>query len=81
MLEKHGALVSYNDPYVPVIRSTREWSRYAGRKSVEITNKYDLVLIATAHSEYKQIDFSSLNIPIVDTRNIVEKKSSNTFIA
>jgi UDP-N-acetyl-D-glucosamine dehydrogenase len=81
MLEKHGALVSYNDPYVPVIRPTREWSRYAGRKSVEITNKYDLVLIATAHSEYKQIDFSSFNIPIVDTRNIVGKKSSHAYIA
>ncbi len=70
-LEQRGAIVSYNDPYVPVIRPTREWSKFAGRRSVEITPDHDLLLIATPHDEYRRIDFSRFTIPIVDTRNIV----------
>jgi len=75
-LEKRGAAVNYNDPYVPIIRPSREWSQYAGRKSVEITNKYDLILIATPHGDYKKIDFASFNVPIVDTRNIANHSLS-----
>ncbi|MEI6154049.1 MAG: nucleotide sugar dehydrogenase [Deltaproteobacteria bacterium] len=71
-LEHMGASVSYNDPCLPVIRHTREFSRFAGRKSVEISDGYDLLLIATAHDEYCVIDFSLFNVPIVDTRNIVK---------
>ncbi|MDL1892078.1 nucleotide sugar dehydrogenase [Sphingobacteriales bacterium CHB3] len=70
-LEEKGATVSYNDPFVPVIRPSREWSKYAGRESVEVSNNYDLILIATPHDEYRKMDFSSFSAPIVDTRNIV----------
>jgi UDP-N-acetyl-D-glucosamine dehydrogenase len=73
-LEEMGAIVSYNDPYIPTIRLTREYAKFAGRKSVEITKEYDLLLIATAHNEYSKIDFTSLGIPVVDTRNVVKKK-------
>jgi UDP-N-acetyl-D-glucosamine dehydrogenase len=79
-LEDMGALVSYNDPFVPIIRPSREWSKFAGRKSVDVNNKYDLILIATPHNEYKKIDFASYNIPIVDTRNVVNKKSPNIYL-
>ncbi len=74
-LEEKGAEVSYNDPYVPVIRPSREWSKFAGRTSVEVSNNYDLVLIATPHDEYKKIDFGAFPIPIVDTRNVAGKTS------
>jgi UDP-N-acetyl-D-glucosamine dehydrogenase len=71
-LEEKGATVSYNDPHVPVIRPSREWSKFAGRKSVPVsTDGYDLILIATPHDEYKKMDFSRIGIPIVDSRNIV----------
>jgi UDP-N-acetyl-D-glucosamine dehydrogenase len=70
-LEERGAVVAYNDPYVPVIRMTREHPQYAGKKSVEISKGYDAILISTAHDEYKSIDFKSFNIPIVDSRNLV----------
>ena len=74
-LEEMGATVSYNDPYIPVIGITREYAKFAGRKSVEITKKYDILLIATAHDEYKAIDFLSFGIPIVDTRHVIETKN------
>jgi UDP-N-acetyl-D-glucosamine dehydrogenase len=70
-LEKLGAIVSYNDPFIPEIRPSREFARYAGRKSIAISGEYDLLLVATAHDEYRKTDFGKLGIPIVDTRNIV----------
>jgi UDP-N-acetyl-D-glucosamine dehydrogenase len=80
-LEQLGAIVSYNDPFVPTIRPSREWSKYAGRQSVSISRNYDLLLIVTPHNEYKELDFSSYGIPIVDTRNIVRKTSLNIYSA
>ncbi|MEO7276359.1 MAG: nucleotide sugar dehydrogenase [Vicinamibacterales bacterium] len=70
-LEARGSIVAYNDPNVPVIRSTREHAHLAGRKSVPIAHDYDLILISTAHDEYRRWDFTSCPIPVVDTRNCV----------
>ena len=80
-LEELGATVSYNDPYIPVIRPSREYTRYAGRKSVAVTNACDLILIATAHEEYRGIDFEALGVPVVDTRHVVSKKASWLYSA
>ncbi|HNS57294.1 MAG TPA: nucleotide sugar dehydrogenase, partial [Smithellaceae bacterium] len=80
-LEEMGAVVSYNDPYIPTIRPTREYAKFAGRKSAQISNEYDLILIATAHDEYSEIDFTSLGIPVVDTRNVIKQKNALFFKA
>jgi UDP-N-acetyl-D-glucosamine dehydrogenase len=80
-LEEKGAKVSYNDPYIPSIKHTREFPKFAGRKSVEITNKYDLILVATAHDEYKKINFDKFSAPVVDTRNLVAKRKGLLFKA
>lgn len=72
-LEARGATVSYNDPYVPVIRPTREHPQLAGRKSVEISDDFDCIVLATHHDAYKTFDFSSFRCPLVDTRNCVSK--------
>jgi len=73
-LEELGAHVSYNDPHIPVIRKTRTFPLLAGRRSVPVKGGFDLILIVTAHDEYKAIDFKSFGIPVVDTRHIVQKK-------
>ncbi len=80
-LEERGAVVSFNDPHVPVIRPSREHSKYAGRKSVPVSGDYDLLLVATAHDEYRSIDFKSLKVPIVDTRNVAGPASDHVFKA
>lgn len=80
-LEARGAQVSYNDPYVPEIRLTREHAHLAGRKSVAITDDYDCVLVATDHNEYKKFDFSKFTSPIVDTRNCVSNPPVKYFKA
>ena len=73
-LGEMGAKVAYNDPYIPVMRKTRQFPQFAGRRSVPIGNGYDLMLIATAHDEYKAIDFASFGVPVVDTRNLIKEK-------
>jgi UDP-N-acetyl-D-glucosamine dehydrogenase len=70
--EALGAQVFYHDPFVPVIPMTREHAEYAGRKSEqEVSENYDLIVLSTGHDVYKQHDFSSYSIPLVDTRNAV----------
>ena len=77
-LEAKGAIVEYHDPFVPVIRLTREHSHFAGRKSVILpagqipaSTGHDLILISTAHDAYRALDFSRFTGPVVDTRNCV----------
>jgi len=80
-LEEKGAEVSYHDPHVPVIRPSREYARYAGRKSVPVTAGYDLILVSTAHDAFQAIDFASLKTPVVDTRNLVRNGGELIFKA
>lgn len=80
-LEDMGARVSYNDPHIPVIRPTREFARFAGRKSVKVTGNYDLILIVTAHEEYVKEGLVKFGIPIVDTRNMIRMRSKLVYHA
>ena len=73
LLKRRGAEVSYHDPFVPVIKPTREHPQWAGTRSVawsrETVAAFDCVLIATAHAcvDYRQLaEWAPL---IVDTRN------------
>lgn len=80
-LEEKGASVSYNDPYVPEIRVTREHPQYAGHQSVEISDDYDCILLTTHHNEYKDFDFSAFKCPIVDTRNCISIRPEKYYKA
>ena len=72
-LKHHGADVAYHDPYVPVIRPTREHPHWAGIESVkwdlETVAGFDLVLIATAHACVDYQELAEWAPCIVDTRN------------
>ncbi len=72
-LKQRGALVSYHDPFVPVIKPTREHPQWAGVQSIEWTEanirSFDAVLISTAHNciDYNQLaGWARL---VIDTRN------------
>lgn len=73
--------MSYNDPNIPVIGPKREFPQYAGRKSVEISDQFDLILISTPHDEYKQVDFASLSVPILDTRHVARSDGIRVYQA
>ena len=78
-LEKLGAQVSYHDPFIPVIRPTREHAHLAGRKSESIDDSYDLILLVTDHAPFKDFDFSNYETPLVDTRNCVKRPPRHYF--
>lgn len=73
-LEAKAAVVDYHDSYVPVVPPTREHAQFNGKQSVEIKDLYDLILLSTDHSEYKEFDFSNYSCPLVDTRNCIQKR-------
>jgi UDP-N-acetyl-D-glucosamine dehydrogenase len=73
LLKERGAEVSYYDPYVPVIKPTREHPQWAGEKSVAWNEKtirsFDLVLIATKHNSVDYRQLAQWADCIVDSRN------------
>jgi UDP-N-acetyl-D-glucosamine dehydrogenase len=73
MLKARGAKVAYYDPYVPIIRPTREHAHWTGTKSVEwnreVVSSHDLILIATNHASTNYKELAEWAPCIVDTRN------------
>jgi UDP-N-acetyl-D-glucosamine dehydrogenase len=80
LLSERGAEVEYYDPYVPVIRPTREHSHWAGKKSVswskETVSGFDLVLIATNHANVNYDELAEWAPLIVDTRNAMGRRQA-----
>ena len=73
-LLEHGALVSYHDPYCPVVRPSREHGHFAGVASISIdqvnAENFDVAIITTGHDN---IDHDALakRLPlVVDTRGV-----------
>jgi len=72
-LQQRGASVAYYDPYVPVIKPTREHAHWAGVRSVawtrEVVGAFDVALIATNHANVNYQELADWAPVIVDTRN------------
>lgn len=73
LLSERGAEVAYYDPYVPVIRPTRQHSRWSGTRSVpwnrQSIERFDVVVVATRHSAVCYEELASWSSCVVDTRN------------
>ncbi len=71
--EAAGCDVDYHDPFVPVIRPSREHSHWAGKTSVSWDQttiaSYNLVLISTWHDCLDINELADWSQFIVDTRN------------
>lgn len=80
LLKERGAEVTYHDPYVPVIRPTREHPQWAGTKSVpwnrESLSTFDVVLVATKHSNVNYRELAEWAGCIVDSRNAMASIST-----
>lgn len=74
LLEKRGAVVAYNDPHVPVIQPGRSHHDVAGRRSLPITGDHDVLVLCTAHEDYRTFDFEALGVPLVDCRNFATSR-------
>jgi len=73
ILKSRGAEVAYYDPYVPVIRPTREHAHWTGTRSVswnrETVQSFDAVIISTNHQAVSYLELAEWSPCIVDTRN------------
>ncbi|HLX71259.1 MAG TPA: nucleotide sugar dehydrogenase [Verrucomicrobiae bacterium] len=80
LLKERGAELAYHDPYVPVIRPTREHPQWAGTKSTpwnrESISRFDVVLIATKHSNVNYRELAEWAGCIVDSRNAMAGTSA-----
>jgi UDP-N-acetyl-D-glucosamine dehydrogenase len=77
LFKGYGAEVSYFDPYVPVIKPSREHGHWAGKKSVdwneETIQDFDAVLISTNHSNINYRELAEWAELIIDTRNAMNE--------
>lgn len=75
LLKARDAKVFYFDPHIPVIRPSREYSHWAGTKSIKWDRKtissFDAVLISTAHDTANYQQLANWAQLIVDTRNVM----------
>jgi UDP-N-acetyl-D-glucosamine dehydrogenase len=73
LLKERGAEIAYYDPYIPVIRQTREHSHWAGVRSVDWNRQtiesFDALIIATNHQAVNYQELADWSPCIVDTRN------------
>lgn len=82
LLEEKGAVTDYNDPYIPIIKSTRKYKKFTGKKSIPLKkiNEYDCVVILTDHTFYDFKAIEEHSSLIVDTRNACGKIKSDKVI-
>lgn len=79
LLRDKGAMVDYNDPYVPKLPPTRKYNY--DMESVDLTKEnlesYDLILLATNHDDYDYNFIFENSKLILDTRNAFKVNGTN----
>ncbi len=78
LLKKQGAVVSYTDPYVPVVRF--EGEEMFSVSSPAAVSEADCVVIVTDHSNFDYASLVNEAKLIVDTRNALKQYSSDKII-
>ena len=69
LLQKEGAIVSYNDPYFPQVGRGRKYDLQMKCAPLDNLGDYECVLIVTDHSDYDYEKIVRESKLIVDTRN------------
>ena len=71
MLLEKGAVVSYNDPWIPKLHSTRKYNFQMESTPItpELLTSMDAVIIITDHSDYNFVDIVEHANLVIDTRN------------
>ena len=80
LLQKHGAQVSYHDPYFPFIGRGRKYDLQMKCAELKNLGQYDCVVIVTDHSDY---DFEGIVQEaqlVVDTRNATRGMDSPKIV-
>ena len=80
LLQKAGAIVSYNDPYVPTIGRGRKYDLNMTSTPLENLQQYDCVVILTDHSDYDYQRIVQESRLVIDTRNATQGLASCNIV-
>ena len=79
LLQKRGAQVEYNDPFIPSAGQGRKYALNMTSTSLDRIPEFDCVVIATDHSQYDYPDIVSKAQLVVDTRNATQGMTSREY--
>ncbi len=80
LLRQQGAIVSYNDPYFPVLLKGRHYDLQMERVPLDNIGAYDCVAIITDHSDYDYPAIVREAQLVVDTRNATRGIESSKIV-
>jgi UDP-N-acetyl-D-glucosamine dehydrogenase len=80
LLQKQGAEVSYNDPFLPFVGRGRKYDLQMKSVSLDNLGQYDCVLIVTDHSAYDYQRLVREAQLVVDTRNATKGIESPNIV-
>ena len=80
LLQKQGAEVSYNDPYLPFVGRGRKYDLQMKSVSLDNLGEYDCVLIVTDHSDYDYKRIVREAKLVVDSRNATKGIQSPNIV-
>jgi len=80
LLQREGAIVSYNDPYFPEVGRGRKYDLQMKCAPLDNFGQYDCVLIVTDHSDYDYEKIVRESKLVVDTRNATKGIGSSKVV-
>jgi UDP-N-acetyl-D-glucosamine dehydrogenase len=80
LLQREGAIVSYNDPYFPEVGRGRKYDLQMKCAPLDNLGQYDCVLIVTDHSDYDYEKIVRESKLVVDTRNATKGIGSSKVV-
>ncbi len=80
LLQKEGAVVSYNDPYFPFVGRGRKYDLQMKCTPLDNLGQYDCVLIVTDHTDYDYKKIVSEAKLVVDSRNATRGIKSDKIV-
>jgi UDP-N-acetyl-D-glucosamine dehydrogenase len=80
LLQKRGAIVSYNDPYFPTVGRGRKYDLNMTCMPLDKLHEYDCVMIVTDHSDYDYPRIVREAKLVVDTRNATKGIDSPNIV-
>jgi len=80
LLNQQGAIVSYNDPYFPLLLKGRHYDLQMERVPLDNIGEYDCVAIITDHSDYDYPAIVREAQLVVDTRNATRSIDSSKIV-
>src|SRR5215475_11695457 len=80
LLQKEGAIVSYNDPFFPFVGRGRKYNLQLSNTPLDNLDQYDCLVIVTDHSDYDYQRIVRDSQLVIDTRNATHGINSDKIV-